>query len=59
MMNGPIGIKVLWPNLMFTVGIVIPAVLAYSLISARDKVDRERLVSAAAAATVTPNDTVK
>lgn len=43
LMNGVMGIDVPWPNLTFTVGVLIPAVLAYSLISARDKIDKEEL----------------
>ena len=55
MMNGLMGIEVPWVNLIFTVGILIPAVLAYSLISVREKAQ----AAAAAAATASATDDVQ
>jgi hypothetical protein len=62
MMNGLMGIEVPWVNLIFTVGILIPAVLAYSLISVREKAEAAAGAAAAAsaaAATASATDDVQ
>ena len=50
MMNGLVGIEVPWANLIFTVGILIPAVLADSLISVRETAEAAAAAAAAASA---------
>ena len=50
MMNGLVGIEVPWANLIFTVGISIPAVLADSLISVRETAEAAAAAAAAASA---------
>ena len=50
LMNAVLGIAVPWFNLLSTVGVLIPAVLAYSIISGKEKAAEAAAAAAAAAA---------
>jgi hypothetical protein len=56
LMNGLMGIGVSWWNLIFTFGSLIPAVLAYSLISVREQAEAAATSAAAASAAAATDD---